>query len=334
MASHRHKTLGSPVAPIRQCALAFSILGCTTSPRVHSVRHSAQLAVQVPIDAGARTESEPVASSDQTVAPLVTYVPRTEQPPKPEASADDPTDLVIDHFEPAAVRWAMSSDRAPLFVVTHGAGGQAQWHCTHYASLLGPDVTLVCPRGKRMYAREPDRGYYYPNHHELQRELREVVETLLNKYAERFAHDALVYVGYSQGASMGVLAVAEQGADFKRLLLVEGGYDNWSELLSKRFVASGGRRVLFVCGTKQCQHGAQTSIGLLKRAGALAQLRNAMGAGHRPDGPVADAVRDGLSWLLDDAREFASIRDNLAKSALARQIDQEAAASDRHRAPR
>ena len=227
----------------------------------------------------------------------------------------------MDHFEPAVLRWATAQVRAPLFIVTHGAGGMAEWHCQHYATLLGPGITLLCPRGKRMFANDPSRGYYYPNHVALAEELHGARDAMLQHHAARVCEGSVVYVGYSQGASMGVLAVGEHGDWWPRLLLVEGGYDSWSAPLSKRYAASGGHRVLFVCGTPHCRERARASVGLLERAGVTAQLRYANGAGHRPDGPVAAAVRDGLLWLLDDGPEFAEIRDTLAAAAAAQRAD-------------
>ncbi len=206
--------------------------------------------------------------------------------------------LPIEPFEPAVLRLATGRFRSPLFVITHGAGGNAEWHCDHYAALLGPDGTLVCLRGKRMYANDESRGYYYPSHLELGKELRRAREAVIERYPERIERSA-VYIRYSQGATMGVLAVADHGDWFPRLLLVEGGFDGWSGALAERYAETGGRRVLFVCGTEHCRRQANASVTLLRQHRIEAQLRVAPGAGHRPDGPVTEQVRQGLHWLLE-----------------------------------
>ncbi len=209
----------------------------------------------------------------------------------------------MEPFESAELRLAESLRGAPVFVITHGAGGTAEWHCQHYAMLLGPDCTLLCLKGKRMFANDPSRGYYYPNHIELGRELSHARQALLSSHLERMDASSIVYVGYSQGATMGVLATAEHGDWFPRMLLVEGGFENWSALLAKKYADSGGRRVLFVCGTERCRKRGALSVALLRQHHVQAQLRVAPGAGHRPDGPVAQQVRDGMPWLLADDTE-------------------------------
>ena len=322
MLFNRRKTLGSPAARFRQCVFVGCFLGCAANSPAKPPRPAAQRAADLPGDASRLSKTEAtlrVASSESIQA---SATPTQGEERSSAADLELPSSLAIDHFEPAVLRWAATEARAPLFIITHGAGGLAQWHCQHYAALLGPASTLLCPRGKRMFASEPERGYYFPNHVVLGEEIRGARDAILRHYAARIREEAVVYVGYSQGASMGVLVVAEHGDWWPRLLLVEGGYDSWSALLSKRYAASGGHRVLFVCGTAHCRDRARASASLLERAGVAARLRVASGAGHRPDGPVAAAVRDGLRWLLDDDSAFSQIRDTLAASATVQRADE------------
>ncbi len=306
------KSLGNPVTSIRQCAFVGCLLGCAANPPANPPKLAAEQATVLRSDSIIRSgpDAAPqLASSASSPAP---QNPTQREQSSNRAIAEPPSSLAIDPFESAVLRWAPELARAPLFVITHGAGGQAEWHCQHYAALLGSGGTLLCPKGKRMFASDPSRGYYYPDHVALAEELHRAREAMLQRYGTPISDSSVVYVGYSQGASMGVLAVAERGDWWPRLLLVEGGYDSWSAALSRRYAASGGHRVLFVCGTAHCSKRARASVTLLERAGVAAQLRVANGAGHRPDGPVAAAVRDGLLWLLDDGPEFSKIRDNLA----------------------
>ncbi len=232
-----------------------------------------------------------------------TVAPRASQP----VPAELPTSLSLAGFEPAVLRLAEDRNPAPTFVITHGAGGQADWHCSHYAELLGPAAALLCLRGKRMVSRDPSRGYYYPNHLELADELVAAHTALLEKHSPAVFSQSSVYAGYSQGASMGVLAVAAHGEWWPRLLLVEGGYDTWSPGLAQRFSASGGQRVLLVCGTEHCRKLAQKAVLMLTQARVEAKLLTAPGAGHRPDGPVGARVREGLVWLLGGDPHFENV---------------------------
>jgi predicted esterase len=322
---NRRKTLGNPAARFRQYALVGCLLGCAANPPAKPPRPAAQRAADLPGDANMPSKTE---AAPQLVSSASQRAPATPMQGEGTSSAAElqlPSSLSIDHFEPAVLRWAAAQVRAPLFVITHGAGGFAEWHCQHYAALLGSGGTLLCPSGRRMFASDPSRGYYYPNHVVLAEELQGARDAMLQHYAMRIREEAIVYVGYSQGASMGVLAVHKHGDWWPRLLLVEGGYDGWTASLSKRYAASGGRRVLFVCGTAHCREHARASVGLLERAGVAAQLRVANGAGHRPDGPVAAAVRDGLGWLLDDGSAFSQIRDALSAPAATQVTDENAA---------
>jgi predicted esterase len=163
-----------------------------------------------------------------------------------------------------------------------------------------------------MVSRDPARGYYYPNHLELSDELVAVHAALMEKHSQSIYPQSSVYIGYSQGASMGVLAVAAHGDWWPRLLLVEGGYDSWSPQLAQRYSASGGQRVLLVCGTEHCRTLAQKAVLTLTRARVSAMLLTAPGAGHRPDGPVVARVRDGLPWLLDGDPHFENVLKHVA----------------------
>lgn len=284
-------------------ALSASLLACT--PAQH---RAGQLQVPPTVpSAQVRANTTPpgpvesVASSDEPELSATTGAPQAEPGP-----------LEMGSFEAAVVRWGATQPNSPLFLVAHGAGGQAEWHCRHYAAMLGPDCTLVCMRGKRMVTRDPERGYYFANHHALAEEIAAARAALVQSHASRVALNSAVYVGYSQGATMGVLAVAEHGDWWPRLLLVEGGYDSWSASLARQFAVSGGQRVLFVCGTEHCRSRAQASQGLLERAHVKTKLLAAPGAGHRADGPVGAAVRRGMRWLLDGDSVFEGVHRVLA----------------------
>jgi predicted esterase len=263
------------------------------------------------------------AGTEQGACRLKTLLPKHQslealraEPLAVDVPLSLPTSIPISGFEPAVVRFPDDRQASPLFVVTHGAGGQANWHCSHYADLLGPAAALLCPCGKRMVTRDPARGYYYPDHIALSGEL-SAVRAAVEEHSDLLQLEASVYIGYSQGASMGVLAVASHGDWWPRLALVEGGYDAWYPALAKQYHASGGQRVLFVCGTEHCRKLAAQAVTLLTRAGVNARLLTAPGAGHRPDGPVAARVREGLIWLLEGDNRFERVLNYVKpKSAL------------------
>jgi len=290
--------LGNLVAAFRQSATVLALVGCATVHR--SVVTRAPIA-----PAPTYGQSAPSVPAKPELPPAVPEVAQTRPP---EAL---PTTLPLEGFEPAILQLPSEHRPLALFVVSHGAGGQAKWHCRHYELMLGPYAGLVCLAGKRMAARNPTLGYYYPNHVELGNELRVARAVLLETHGPSVAGETAVYIGYSQGATMGALAVGEHGEYWPLMALVEGGFDSWSPALARKYKSGGGQRVLFVCGTEHCQKNALAAESTLVAAGLETKLLYARGAGHRPDGPVAGCVREGLRWLLERDGRYIGVLEHL-----------------------
>jgi pimeloyl-ACP methyl ester carboxylesterase len=168
--------------------------------------------------------------------------------------------------------------------------------------LLEAQAFVLCPAGVPL-GKSPEHGYFYRNHHELEREVLAGVEALRAAYPEALDPGPFVYAAYSQGATMGALMLAAHGALFDRLVLVEGGYGEWTMSSAQRFAASGGQRVLFACGITTCKAKAELSARALTRAGIATRVVHAAGGGHTYGGRVADELRGALPFLLEgDAR--------------------------------
>lgn len=183
----------------------------------------------------------------------------------------------------------------PLIVGAHGAGGSPEWNCEWLSWLLNEPAVLLCLRGTPM-----DRhgaSFYYPEHHSLGKWLNASLEHVGKQYAERLDSRS-VYVAYSQGATMGALAL-QADAVIPNLLLVEGGVNGWSATRSRQFAKTGGRRVYFACGTHSCHSKAKVAAAQLERANVQVQVHHAEGAGHTPAGKVGVLAEAGLRWLLD-----------------------------------
>ncbi len=151
-----HSVLGNLAARFRQSAMALVVASCAMKPRA-----TMPMKPEVVSGSGRSVPHE----TAKPVLPAATGEPL--QSLRPEAP---PTLLPIEGYEPATIRLSRERVTLPLFVVAHGAGGQADWHCNHYEKMLGP-AALLCVSGKRMATRDPSRGYYYPNHMELESEL-------------------------------------------------------------------------------------------------------------------------------------------------------------------
>ncbi len=297
---HGGSVLGNLTIRFRQSASALALIGCSSPPWA-APRH-VTAAGSVALAGTSKSPPEPAATATtHSEAPLT----------------EPPSSLAVDGFEPSVIRLPADGKAAPLFVVAHGAGGQASWHCHHYEAMLGPSAALLCLTGKRMVTRDPTRGYYYPDHIWLSDELMAAYASMSRSHANVMLGSSRVYIGYSQGASMGVLAVAAHGDLWPRLALVEGGYDAWSASLARTFHDHGGQRVLFVCGTEHCRKQARQAVMILERTGVMSRLLTAPNAGHRPDGPVAARVNEGLVWLLQDEPRYENVLRYLSTSEVA-----------------
>jgi pimeloyl-ACP methyl ester carboxylesterase len=210
--------------------------------------------------------------------------------------------LDVPEFSPSLVHLPEGRARLPVLVVTHGAGGSAEAHCKLWARIVTDRAILLCVRG-RARGPNPADGEYYPDHPTLERETFAALSALRARYAERVAEGGVYYAGFSQGATMGALMLVEHAEDVKRLVLVEGGFAEWSVARARAFRERGGERVLFVCGRKECADSARKSAHYFKLAGVPAQLEYVSGAGHSHDARVEARMVAALPWLTaSDAR--------------------------------
>lgn len=217
--------------------------------------------------------------------------------------------LDVDGFGPAVVSVPPPRARPyPLLVAAHGAGDFPEWHCELYGELVGDRGVVLCPRGRRLDAREPlDRAScYFPDHHYLGAVVEASLAALLAR-AKREGPDGLrldpegaVFAGYSQGATMGALVVARAPRRFARALLVEGGFSEWNVAIAGRYRAGGGQRVALVCGGLGCALSAAKSARWLEQGGVSARAIHVEGAGHTYGGAVAARLPEIFRWLVAD----------------------------------
>lgn len=204
--------------------------------------------------------------------------------------------LEVPGFLPAVLFVPAGSAQRPLLVATHGAGGSPEWDCEYWRRLTGGTRFLLCLRGKSMGS---GGGFYYPNEHALEAELI-AAERALRDREPRVATGDGVYAGFSQGASMGSAIIARHGEAFPQLALLEG-FQLWNIARARTFARAGGKRVLMVCGTEQCNRVARETARWLARGGVEGRVEYAAGAGHSPLGAVLERTRAALPWLLSEA---------------------------------
>lgn len=203
-----------------------------------------------------------------------------------------PRSLPVAGFLPAVLFVPAGDEKRPLLVAAHGAGGTPEWECEYWSRLLHEQSFVLCLRGSSLGR---GGGYYYRDEYALEAEL------VAAEQAARAAEPRILpggsYAGFSQGASMGSAIIAKHGASFSRLVLIEG-FQRWNIPRARKFAKAGGQRVLFACGTKECNAVATESARWLERGGISARVEYAPGAGHTPTGAVEERVVGALPWLF------------------------------------
>lgn len=205
--------------------------------------------------------------------------------------------LEVPGFLPAVLYVPPGDDSRPLVVATHGAGGSPEWECEYWRRLTAGKRFLLCLRGKSM---GKGGGFFYPNEHALEAEFI-AAQRALRASQPRVSADNGLYAGFSQGASFGSAFIAKHGASFPHVALLEG-FQRWNIARARTFAKNGGQRVLFACGTAQCNTVALETARWLTRGGIEPRVEYAPGAGHSPLGEVMARTRAALPWLLDEQR--------------------------------
>ncbi len=224
-----------------------------------------------------------------------------EPAPAPTTPAESGTfDLPVPGFEPAIAVVPTGDRRLPLVIAAHGAGGDAEWQCRHWAPIVRERGIVLCPRGKRRSNVE-NLGWYYPDHLELDREFGAMLDAAKQRFGGRILPGAGIYVGFSQGATMGALMIVEHGGDFPYLLLIEGGSHEFSLARARRFRETGGKAAIFVCGVAHCANGATQMVQVLRRAGISAESEYVAHGGHTDDGAVGQRAAQRFEQLWTDA---------------------------------
>jgi predicted esterase len=243
-------------------------------------------------------------------------VPKAAEPataPATEPAVEGIQPLPVGEHLPALVSWPRAEHwPQPVLVAAHGAGDNAESHCELWRRLLERRGVVLCLRGRALSRGSQERGYYFADHHSLKREAFAALDALARAYPRLVDTDAVVYAGYSQGAQMGLLMLADQGARAPLLLLVEGGAGDWSAQRAQSFARSGGRAVALVCGTPGCNRNAERSHRRLAAAGIRVTTHYAPGAGHAYWGDVVPHLIEAFAGLTKDDQRWAPFEEHSA----------------------
>jgi predicted esterase len=281
--------------PRRAAAVALLLSGCL--PARGGVNADAPSeSVRAGAEHDAREVALPSAQSSPRATSSAVSTTRDASTERAAATKGELRLLAVSGFESAVVVIPQSERAVPLLVATHGAGGDSRWECERWSRVARGRWFVACPTGVPL-RRGESGSYYYPDHPTLEREVLALVAAVRATYGSRVSENDGVYLGFSQGATMGALMLVEHGARFPHLLLIEGGSGDWTLKRAERFHASGGQSVFIVCGTAPCARRATASAETLERAGVRAITRHAEGGGHTELGPVGAEAEQLLATL-------------------------------------
>jgi predicted esterase len=270
-------------------ALLLSVLTACAQRQLRASAHEPEFSDPSPSDAAPIPESPPVSQPEAT---------DTSDAPVHGDAIGQLRALPVPGFLPAVLFVPAAPGPQPLVVANHGAGGAPEYECEYWRRLTASRAVLLCLRGTAIDSRGVG-SFYYKNHIELGRELQAALSALRRELGESVQQSGAVYAGFSQGAIMGAPMIVAHAARFNRLALIEGGYEYWSASSARAFARNGGRRVLFVCGTRWCADKAALPADWLGKAGVAVRIEYAAGAGHTPAGEVMSQLAAALPWLLE-----------------------------------
>ena len=192
-----------------------------------------------------------------------------------------------------------ATSRRPVVVVLHGSADRPDWNCDAWRHITGAFGFVLCPRG----AYDPAGSTATDRRFTLRggAHLRAYVDAGLQALQERFGPyvdiDRPIVTGFSLGATeIGQLAIGEPPR-FPRVAQLEGGYAIWNPKAIATFLAGGGQRVLFGCGSGWCLPPARAAAAQLGKAGVESRVVFAP-VGHTNDRPLQEALMGELEWFL------------------------------------
>lgn len=207
-------------------------------------------------------------------------------------------EIPVDGFGPASVSVPLGATRPrPVLVALHGLGDRPEWQCGTWRGITHAYPFVLCPRGVPMPGQ---KTFTFGSRDQTVAELRAGLRALKQRFGDHVAPGSVVFAGYSLGAIQGVSIVKQEPSFFSRVVLVEGGYAEWSSGVATLFAKGGGQRVMFVCTQPACAKQAEVRAAWTERAGAEAKLVDAGNLGHVFDGRVARVVKRELGWLVTD----------------------------------
>lgn len=131
---------------------------------------------------------------------------------------------------------------------------------------------------------------------QLRAGLRSALIALKHEYSAHVDPGSIVLVARGMLAEQSIFIAQQEPSFFRRLVLVDGGTETFSNLFISVFGQRGGERVLFVCGDDACRSTASARAAYAYRNGV--EMRAALAAADSGTHWPTDAIADEWSWLV------------------------------------
>lgn len=180
--------------------------------------------------------------------------------------------------------------RAPRQIVlgVHGAGDRPEWSCGGWRLASAASTFVLCPRGRKM---DPQR-FAWSSSSAIEQALDAALAELKRRYGDYLDESALVYAGFSQGATLAEPILRARARQLPIAILAEGGYaTSRSADFARAYHAGGGRRVVLVCGTGGCFQSAAGAKPVLEKAGLEVLIVGDERAGHNLNARMQAALQ-------------------------------------------
>ncbi len=165
----------------------------------------------------------------------------------------------------------------PLVVGVHGAGDRPEWACGGWRLAAEARAFVACPQGSPM----PGQSFGWASPSALARRVDDAVTLTRERYGAHIAAGAMIYAGFSQGATFAEPFLRKNAARFPIVILAEGGYQTSRDpSFARAFREAGGRRIVLVCGSAACFRSAIGARKVLEAAGIEALVVGDELAGH------------------------------------------------------
>lgn len=171
----------------------------------------------------------------------------------------------------------------PLIVAVHGAGDRAEWSCGGWRMVAGEYAFVVCPQGLKMDAQR----FAWDSAETIRRRVPQAIAAARARFGEYIADGPVMYVGFSQGATLAGPTLLDPAQPFPVVGLSEGAYASVrNPTFARQLRERGVQRVLLACGTPNCFTTMRGAEAGLKRAGLEVVIGGDPKSGHNLNGEM------------------------------------------------